>query len=92
MALLKNVELKINQIEGFKVTFVKNGRNVHANLEDIPPYPYMIAAQDNWTVQEWKQKRFSQKYPGYDVRVYDKNGILATGQKTLAKVRGKERR
>lgn len=89
MALLKNVETKIKQVEGFKVTFVKNNRDIRGNLEDIPTYPYAVAAQDNWTVQEWKQKRFSQKYPGYDVRVYDKKGVLATGQKTLATIRGK---
>ena len=90
MPLLKNVESKIQSIERFRVAFTKNGVDVKGNKADIPQYSYLVAAQGNWTVSEWINKRFRQLYPGYDVRVFTKNGTIATGNMTLATVRGEK--
>lgn len=74
MAILKNVEEKIQQVEGFKVHFFQNGVNVNGKKEGIPQYPYSVKAPNDWTVAEWISKRFSQTYPGYDAKVFDANG------------------
>ena len=88
MPQLKTVEEKIKHIEGFKVVFMMAGKDVHGNTEGIPQYPFVRRAQNNWTVEEWKSNRFKQAYPGFDVKVFDSNGLPAVGQKTLATVRG----
>ena len=88
MPLLKTVEEKIQRVEGFKVVFMKNGKDVHGNTEGIPQYPYVQKAKNNWTVEEWKNERFKKTYPGFDVKVLDSVGLPVVGQKTLASVRG----
>lgn len=90
MPLLKSVEEKIRQVEGFRVVFIKVGKDVRGDTEGIPQYPYTISAQNNWTIDEWKNKRFKKIYPGFDVKVYGNDGLIATGQKTLASVRNKK--
>ena len=75
MAILKNVEGQIRQVEGFPVHFFQNGVNINGNKEDIPQYPYSVKAPGDWTVAEWISKRFSQTYPGYDAKVFDANGV-----------------
>lgn len=90
MAILRNVEAKIQQVEGFKVHFFRNGVNVNGNKEDIPQYPYSIKAPNDWTVAEWISKRFNQAYPGYDAKVFAADGtpVMANNVK-LSTIRGK---
>jgi len=87
MPILKNVEKKISEIEGFDIAFIKNGKDVHGALENIPQYLYENQASGSWTITEWKQKRFKKLYPGFDVVVYDDDGNSLHGGYTLNSVR-----
>ena len=87
MALLKTVEDKIKQIEGFKVAFTWGGVDVRGNKADIPQYTYSLRAPDSWTVSEWIAKSFNTKYPGYGVKVYTKNNVIASGNMKLTNIR-----
>jgi len=89
MPRVEYVEKTIAQVEKFaRVAFYRNGVDVKGNKEDMPQYRYSVAAPSNWTVAEWKRNRFMSTYPGYDVRVYMKNGAEAVGNMKLATVRG----
>ena len=89
MAKVEYVENTIAQIEKFsRVAFYKNGVNVKGNKENMPQYPYSMAARSDWTVAEWRKNRFLQCYPGYDVKVYMQDGTEAGGGMKLATVRG----
>lgn len=88
--ILKNVEKKIKQIEGFQVDFMQGGRDVKGNLEGIPPYTFDVAAKGTYTAKEWIELRFKKLYPGYDARITDHRGVVVTSmQTTLATIRGK---
>lgn len=90
MPILRNVEAKIRQVEGFTVHFFRNGVNVNGNKEDIPQYPYSMKAPNDWTVARWISKRFSQTYPGYDAKVIDANGMpVAVKNVKLSTIRKK---
>lgn len=51
------------------------------------PYPFRRAANDDWTVKGWIEKRFALKYPEFKVRVLDGNGKRAHGRMKLSTVR-----
>jgi hypothetical protein len=87
MPKVKNVEKRIWDVEGFDVAFFQNSQNVHGAKEGLPQYPYERAAKNDMTVGEWKEKRFNQNYPGYDVVVYDGDEEEVTGQTKLGTVR-----
>ena len=88
MPTIKRVEAKIHLVEHFRADFIKNGINVRSDLEDIPQYRYTSAAPNHWTVSKWISSRFKLQYPGYDVKVYTSTGALASGNMSLATVRG----
>lgn len=89
MPKIKNIEKRIWDVEGFAVTIRHpNGVDVKGNKDGLPQYPYERAAKNDMTVSEWKNKRFSQVYPGYTVDVL--NGSTddkVTGQTKLGSVR-----
>jgi hypothetical protein len=87
MAKVKNVEKKIWDIEGFDVRIKFNGRDLRSDKQGLPQYNSKKASRNNWTVTEWKKKKFFLLYPGYDVDVLDGDGNVVTGQTTLASVR-----
>jgi hypothetical protein len=87
MPKVKNVEKKIWDIEGFDVQFRQNGKDVHGAKEGIPQYTYLNTTKNDMTVNEWKQKRFSQSYAGYEVAVLDGDGNEVAGQTKLGTVR-----
>lgn len=88
MPKVKVVEDKIASVEKFaRVAFFKNGVNVKGDKEDMPQYRFMVAAPSSWTVAEWRGNRFMAQYPGYDVKVYLKNGAEATGNMKLSTLR-----
>lgn len=89
MPRVQYVEETISSIEGFDVAFLHaNGRNVHGAMEDMPQYEYQRAAPDSMTLNNWKNTRFKQKYPGYDVAVYDGEGQeVVAGQTQLGTIR-----
>ena len=89
MPKLKNVEKKIWDIEGFDVAIKHpDGRDVRGDLKDFPQYPaFEKMAKNDWTVADWREKRFNFSYPGYDVDVIDGYGQVASGNMKLATVR-----
>ncbi|HHQ4534894.1 hypothetical protein ACE1BS_21620 [Aeromonas jandaei] len=88
MSKVKNVEKRIWDIEGFDVRFMAGGRDVRGDKEGLPQYnTFERAARNDWTVKEWKEKRFSQCYPGYDVEILDGDGEPVPGQTKLGTVR-----
>lgn len=84
---VKCVERKIQQVEHFRADFFKNGVNLRDDKENIPQYPFSAAASGSWTVSEWISKRFKNKYPGYDVRVYTSEGKIADSRMILSNIR-----
>lgn len=88
--ILKNVEQKIRQVEGFQVAFLRNGVDVRGDSEGFPTYPFATAAKGTFTAKEWVDSRFKMTYPGYDVRITDHRGMVITSmQTTLDTIRGK---
>jgi hypothetical protein len=88
MALVKNVEKKIWDIEDFDVVIRgADGRDIRGDRTGIPMYPYDRAAKNDMTVAEWRDGRFTRTYPGLEVDVVDANGTTMTGNTKLATVR-----
>ncbi|MNW27556.1 hypothetical protein D3C74_43540 [compost metagenome] len=87
MPKVKNVEKRIWDIEGFDVTFKNNGRDLRGDKGGITQYPHERRSWDSWSVSDWKKKKFSQAYPGYDVEVLNGDGEPVTGQTKLSTVR-----
>lgn len=87
MPRVKNVEKRIWETEGFDIAFRKAGKDVHGAKEGVPQYNYANRAKNDMTVSEWKQKRFAQSYPGYEVSVLDGDGNEVPGQTKLGTLR-----
>lgn len=88
MPMVKNVEKKIWDVEGFQVNLLSStGRNLRDNKRDLPQYPFTKKAAGDMTVGEWKSKRFAPNYPGLDVDVLDVVNMPVTGQTKLKSVR-----
>ena len=89
MPTVKRVECQVFRREGFRVQFRdrQTGRNVRDNLEGITSYPYGKMARNRWSVNRWKEQRFSQCYPGFDVAVLRNDRHVAHGRTLLATVR-----
>lgn len=88
MAILKNVERKIKEIEGFAVNFkYPAGGDVRGDKRDLPHYPYKRMASNDMTVSEWKRTRFSRLFPGYEVEVLNGSGECVVGHTKLITVR-----
>lgn len=82
------LEMKIARVEGFRVRVMWDSRNVRSDREGMPPWPYENAARDSWTVAKWKQERFVNLYPGFDVEVVDGDGnAVEHGRMLLETVR-----
>jgi hypothetical protein len=88
MVKVKTVEKRIWDTEEFDVIIKRNGRDVRADFSGIPQYPaYERKAKNDMTVAEWRDKRFSPAYPGFDVDVLDGNGNVCPGNTKLGSVR-----
>ncbi|MHB1544828.1 MAG: hypothetical protein ACYCS1_10835 [Gammaproteobacteria bacterium] len=88
MPKVENVEKKIEKVEGFAVQFFQNGRDVHGAKARIPQYSYTKAAKNDMTVNDWKQNRFANSYPGYDAKVLNGDRTkVQSGQTKLGTVR-----
>ena len=87
MPKVKNVEKKILEKEGFEVQITKNGKDVRG--DKILPIQYKVdrKSKGDMTVKEWKEARFSMRYPGYGVNVLDSNGKPVSGQTKLCTIR-----
>lgn len=83
MPKVKNVEKNIWEVEGFDIQIQHlDGKDVHGAKAGLPTYPYEKQAKNSMTVREWKDKRFGQVYPGYDVAVLDGDGVIVTAGNT----------
>ena len=88
MPLVRNVEKKIWDVEGFQVNLLSTtGRNLRGDKRDLPQYPFTRKASGDMTVGEWKTGRFAPNYPGFDVDVLDVVNMPVTGQTKLKSVR-----
>lgn len=88
MPMVKNVEKKIWDVEGFQVNLLSSeGRNLRDNKKDMPQYGFSRKASWDMTVREWKQNRFYPYYPGLDVEVLDVVNMPMKGQTKLKNVR-----
>ena len=89
MPRIDYIEGKIYEVEGFDVTIRRlDGSDVYSNLVMPVSYRYARAAQDSWTVSEWKEKRFKKTFPGFDVDVLMGDGTtVANGNMKLSNVR-----
>jgi len=88
MSTIGNVERRIRKIEHFEARFLYlDGTDVRSDKGGLPQYPYGVAASGHITVKTWKQSRFLQVYPGYDVKVLDGRHAGVQGNTRLATVR-----
>lgn len=82
------LEMKIARVEGFRVRVMWDSRNVRSDREGMPPWPYEVAARDAWTVAKWRQERFVNLYPGFDVEIVDGDGnVVEHGRMLLETLR-----
>lgn len=75
MPTVRQVEARIEQVEGFRVRFLHpDGRDVRGDHGNVPQYGYKRAAVGSSTVREWKDVRFAPNYSGWEVEVLDGGG------------------
>jgi hypothetical protein len=53
----------------------------------LPQYSYHRAAENDFTVENWKATRFRPSYPGFEVDVVDRRGNSVKGNTKLSTVR-----
>lgn len=88
MSSVANVERKIRRIEGFRVRILHLNRiDVRGDREGLPQYNYHRAADNDITVETWKETRFRLSYPGFEVDVIDRRGNSVQGNTKLETVR-----
>jgi hypothetical protein len=88
MSSVANVERRIRRIEGFRVRILHLNRiDVRGDREGLPQYSYHRAADNDITVEAWKETRFRPSYPGFEVDVVDRRGDSVQGNTKLETVR-----
>ena len=88
MPSVKTVERQIGNREGFDVTIRHpDGRDARGDRRGLPGYAFERAARDAMTVADWKDRRFSQYYSGWEVDVLDANGDSVAGNTLLRTAR-----
>lgn len=88
MSSVANVERKIKRVEGFRVRILHlNGTDVRGDREGLPQYDYHRAADNDITVETWKETRFRHAFPGFEVDVVDVRGNSMQGNTKLDTVR-----
>ena len=88
MSSVVNVERKIKRVEGFRVRILHlTGADVRGDREGLPQYGYHRAADNDITVETWKETRFRASFPGFQVDVVDARGKPVQGNTKLETVR-----
>lgn len=64
-----------------------DGRNIRDDRQGLPSYSYGRKLKGAATVASWRDGRFRQEYPGFDVQVLFADGSVAHGRTQLATVR-----
>lgn len=87
MPLVKNVEKKIWDVQGFDVRFkTPDGKDVRGDKKDMPQYQRVKMSKNDSTVSEFK-RNIKKQYPGYDIDVLMGDGAPANGNTKLGTVR-----
>jgi len=88
MSSVANVERKIKRVEGFRVRILHlTGADVRGDREGLPQYGYHRAADNDITVETWKETRFRPSFPGFEVDVIDARRKSVQGNTKLETVR-----
>ena len=88
MPRVMSVEKRIWDVEGFAVRILHlDGRDVRGDRLGLPQYPYDSPAKNDLSVEQWKETRFRQAYPGFRVDVMDCDANSAHGNTRLGTVR-----
>ncbi len=88
MPKVMSVEKRIWDVEGFAVRVLHlDGRDVRGDRMGLPQYPFHSQAKNDLSVEQWKETRFRQAYPGFHVEVLDSTGNAAHGNTKLGTVR-----
>ena len=88
MSTIANVERKIHRVEGFDVRILHlRGADVRGDRTGLPQYHYIRAADNDITVETWKQTRFRPSFAGFEVEVLDGRGRSVQGNMKLSTVR-----
>ncbi|MEP6635842.1 MAG: hypothetical protein ABJB97_03890 [Acidobacteriota bacterium] len=88
MSTVANVERKIRRVEGFAVRILHlRGADVRGDRTGLPQYSYHRAADNDFTVEQWKATRFRPSYPGFEVDVVDRGRNSLQGNMKLGTVR-----
>jgi hypothetical protein len=87
MALVKNVEKRIWDVEQFDVVIMHDGKDIRGDKQGIPMYDKSRMAKGNTTVAAWKTQRFHTAYPGLEVEILDGLGQTVPGNTLLSSVR-----
>jgi len=89
MATVKQVERRIEKIEGFQVQILhgRDRRDVRGDKSGVTQYPYERALKGSNHVKAWRDHRFAMHYPGFEVQVLNASGYVAHGDTLLTTVR-----
>jgi hypothetical protein len=89
VATIKQVEKKIESIEGFhvKIRHGRDGSDVRGDKSGIKQYPFERALKGAKNVKEWRDGRFARTFPGFEVQVLNADDKVAHGGTLLTTVR-----
>ncbi len=86
MPSVRQVEKRIEEVEGFRVRFLSPEGTDPARRR-IDDYSYARAANKAWTVAKWRKSRFTQSYTAFGVEVLDGDGNPVHGKTLLSTMR-----
>ena len=86
MPLVKNIEKRIFNIEGFEVNILYNGKNVRGDASLPTQYYAERMTRNSFSVSDFREK-FQNQYPGYSIEVLRADGKKVSGQTKLSTVR-----
>ncbi len=87
MRQVRKVEAAIRDLEGFDVQFIDPDGGDPADYR-VDDYPYERAARSTWSVARWRDQRFANTYPGWEVQILDPAGQPVHGGTRLDTLRG----
>jgi len=89
MATIRAVERQIRRVEGFEVRILhgRDRRDVRGDKAGVHGYAYHRQIKGSKNVREWRDGRFAERYPGFEVEVLKADGTVAHGRMLLTKVR-----
>lgn len=88
MPKVKNVEKRIEDVEGFAIRIhQRDGRDANDNTKIEPKYHFRKAAPGNFSVKKWTSNRFKCLYTGFDAVVLNGEGEECPGKMMLKNVR-----